>query len=119
MRAKIDCAAAGQACRPSVSDPERCECCVGEPIRQVCVGCGAEDKNHTAGRCARCSLREILRRLRADGDPDAIAQLEPYLRALGDGPQPATTLKWIARSGGYETVIELATGAREVFPRCA
>jgi hypothetical protein len=80
----------------------------------VCVGCGAEEKNHTARRCARCTLSEILRRLRADGHPDAIARLEPYLHALGDGPQPATTLKWIARSGGYETVIELATGAREL-----
>ena len=114
MGTKIDCAACGQARRPSVTDRARCERCVGEPIRQVCVACGAEEKNHTAGRCARCSLGEILRPLRADGDPDAIARLEPYLRALGDGLQPATTLKWIARSGGYETVIELASGAREV-----
>ena len=85
-----------------------------EPIHHVCVDCGAEELNHTAGRCARCTLAGILRRLRADGDPDAIARLEPYLRALGDGPQPWTTLKWIARSDGYETVIELAAGAREL-----
>ena len=70
--------------------------------------------NHTAGRCARCSLVEVLRRLRADGDPAAVARLEPYLTALGDGPRPWTTLKWMGRSAGYETVIELATGAREL-----
>ena len=34
-------------------------------------------------------------------------ELAPYLQALGTGPQPATTLKWMARSPGYETVIEL------------
>jgi hypothetical protein len=100
--------------RPSVGDAARCEHCVGERIRHVCRDCGAEEKNHTNGRCARCSLAEVLRRLRTDGDPTAIARLEPYLRALGDGPQPWTTLKWMARSSAYETVIELATGAREL-----
>jgi hypothetical protein len=59
-------------------------------------------------------LAEVLRRLRADGDPHAIARLEPYLTALGAGPQPSTTLKWMGYSSGYETVIELATGAREI-----
>jgi len=56
----------------------------------------------------------VLRRLRADGDPPAITRLEPYLTALGAGPQPSTTLKWMGYSPGYETVIELATGAREL-----
>lgn len=40
--------------------------------------------------------------------------LEPYLTALGGGPQPATTLKWMGYSAGYETVVELATGSREL-----
>jgi hypothetical protein len=87
---------------------------VGEPIWHVCRDCGAEEKNHTGGRCARCSLAEVLRRLRADGDLAAIARLERYLTALGSGSQPATTLKWMGYSAGYETVVELAIGAREL-----
>jgi hypothetical protein len=114
LRAIITCARCGEVRRPSVGDPVSCEHCVGEPILHVCRECGAEEKNHTDARCARCSLAEVLRRLRADGDPIAIARLEPYLRALGDGPQPWTTLKWMAGSSAYETVIELATGAREL-----
>jgi hypothetical protein len=114
LRSKITCADCGQARRASLGDPARCEHCVGEPIRHVCRDCGAEEKNHTGGRCARCSLAEVLRRLRADGDPAAIARLEPYLTALGAGPQPSTTLKWMGYSHGYETVIELATAAREL-----
>ena len=117
LRSKIVCAECGQSRRPSLGDAARCEHCVGEPIRHVCRDCGAEEHNHTGGRCARCSLAEVLRRLRADGDPAAIARLEPYLVALGSGPQPSTTLKWMGRSPGYETVIELATGAREISHR--
>jgi hypothetical protein len=117
LRSKITCAACGQTRRPSLTDPARCEHCVGEPIRHVCRDCGAEEQNHTGGRCARCTLAEVLRRLRTDGDQAAIARLERYLRALGDGPQPSTTLKWMGYSAGYETVVELATGARELSHR--
>jgi hypothetical protein len=114
LRSKTVCAGCGEMRRPSLGDRERCERCVGEPIRHVCRECGAEERNHTDGRCARCTLIEVLRQLRADGDPYAVARLEPYLRALGTGPQPATTLKWMGYSAGYETVVELATGAREL-----
>lgn len=114
LGSKIICLDCGEPRRPSFGDPARCEHCVGEPIRHVCRDCGAEEMNNTAGRCARCSLVEVLRRPRADGDPAVVARLEPYLTALGDGPRPWTTLKWMGRSAGYETVIELATGAREL-----
>ena len=114
LRSKIVCAGCGQTRRSSLGDPARCEHCVGEPIRHVCRDCGAEEKNHTDGRCPRCTLAEVLRRLGADGDRAAIARLEPYLEALAEGPQPSTTLKWMGYSPGYETVIELATGAREL-----
>jgi hypothetical protein len=97
LRSKITCAACGETRRPSFGEPALCEHCVGEPIRHVCRSCGAEAMNHTAGRCARCSLTEVLRRLRADGDPGAIARLEPYFKALLEGPQPSTTLKWMGR----------------------
>jgi len=117
LRSKIVCAQCGQSRRPSLGDAARCERCVGELIRHVCRDCGAEEHNHIGGRCARCSLGEVLRQLRADGHPAAIARLEPYLVALGSGPQPSTTLKWMGRSPGYETVIELATGAREISHR--
>lgn len=114
MRRRIDCEQCGEKRRPSARDPRCCEPCAGEVVRQLCVACGAEDRNHTAGRCARCSLAEILRRLRADGDPAAIARLEPYLQALANGPQPWTTLKWMLRSRAYETVVELAAGTRAI-----
>jgi len=117
LRSKIVCAECGQTRRPSLAKPGKCEHCVGEPIRHVCRDCGAEEHNHTGGRCARCTLAEVLRRLRADGDPAAVATPEPYLNALGGGPQPSTTLKWMGRSAGYETVVELATGAREISHR--
>jgi hypothetical protein len=114
MRSTIDCAGCGQTRRGSVTDPARCERCVGERVRQVCTGCGAEEQNHTAGRCPRCHLNDVLDGVRAGGDPAAIARLEPYLHALGHGPQASTTLKWIARSDAYETVLELASGARPI-----
>lgn len=117
LRSKVVCAACGQTRRPSLGDPTRCERCVGEPIRHVCRDCGAEEQNHTGGRCARCTLAEVLRRLRADGAPDAVGRLEPYLKALGEGPQPSTTLKWMGYSAGFETVIEIAAGARELSHR--
>ena len=114
MRTRIDCAFCGRSGRPSARDRTRCERCAGEKVRQVCVGCGAEELNHTAGRCARCSLREVLSGLCTAGDPAAITRLEPYLHALANGPQPWTTLKWIGRSGGWETIVELATAARAI-----
>jgi hypothetical protein len=98
LRSKIRCAGCGQTRRPSLGDRSRCEHRVGEPIRHVCRDCRAEEKNHTDGRCPRCTLAEVLLRLCADGDPEAVARLEPYLRALGDGPQPSTTLKWMGYS---------------------
>jgi len=117
MRTRIDCARCGHGGRPSARDPDRCERCAGEAVRQVCVGCGAEELNHTDRRCARCTLKRILDRLAAGGDPVAVNRLAPYLDALANGPQPWTTLKWIARSRGYETVVELATGARAISHR--
>lgn len=117
LRSKVLCRACGQTRRPSLADRTRCEHCVGEQVRQICRSCGVEEENHTGGRCARCTLAEVLRRLSADADPAALDRLEPYLKALGEGPQPATTLKWMGYSAGYETVIELATGAREISHR--
>jgi hypothetical protein len=117
MRSKIACAECGLRRRASLADPARCERCVGERVRHVCRDCGAEEKNHTAGRCARCTLTEALRQLRLAGDPGASKNLEPYLAALALGLQPATTLKWMGYSPGYETVIDLALGAVELSHR--
>ena len=114
LRAVAVCERCGLLRRPSASRPGCCERCAGEEVRHVCDDCGVEGVNHTDGRCARCTLREILRRLRADGDPVAISRLEPYLQALAAGPRPWTALKWMVYSRGYETVIELACGAREL-----
>jgi hypothetical protein len=117
MRTRIDCAFCGHGGRPSARDSARCERCAGERVRQVCVGCGAEDLNHSDRRCARCTLKRILDRLAAGGDPVAVSRLAPYLAALASGPQPWTTLKWMAYSRGYVTIVELASGARAISHR--
>jgi len=93
LRAVTVCERCGLRRRPSASKPACCERCAGEQVRHVCGDCGVEGVNHTDGRCARCTLKEILRRLRADGDPSAIVRLEPYLQALAAGPQPWTAVE--------------------------
>ena len=79
-------------------------------MRQVCGGCGAEETNYLAGRCARCVLRERLDELAGRGDPAAVAALRPYLQALAANPKPQTVLRWMGKSRSYETLVELATG---------
>lgn len=55
-------------------------------------------------------LSERLDRLAADGDPDAVALLRPYLSALRDGAQPWSVLNWMTVSRGYDTLRELVAG---------
>jgi hypothetical protein len=90
-----------------------CERCAGEPVRQVCRECGAEEKNYAAGRCARCVLAERLRELADGGDRRAVERLEPYLDAMRDGPRPWSVLNWM-RGSGYRTLAELVRGEREL-----
>jgi hypothetical protein len=91
-----------------------CERCAGEPVRQVCRECGAEEKNYAAGRCARCVLAERLQELADGGDRQAVARLEPYLDALREGPRPWSVLNWMGVSAGYLTLAGLVRGELEL-----
>lgn len=114
LKAKIICRRCGQTGRPSVVAADVCERCAGEPVRQTCRECGAEEQNYAAGRCARCVLTQRLRELADSGDERAVAQLEPYLQALVDGPRPWSVLNWISVSAGYDTLVELVHGELEL-----
>lgn len=92
-------------------DPGVCERCAGEEVRQVCARCGAAGTNYLAGRCERCVLRERLDELAGGGERAAVAALHPYLEALAENPKPQTVLRWMGKSRGYETLVELITGA--------
>jgi dsDNA-binding SOS-regulon protein len=89
-----------------------CERCAGEKVRQVCRGCGVEETNYLAGRCARCVLRERVGELARSGDPVVVAALKGYLDALVENPKPLSVLRWMSKSRGFQTLLELLTGAR-------
>lgn len=114
LKARLDCPRCGSAGRPSVTDPRICERCTGEPVVQVCRACRAEEQNYADGRCARCILTERLQALAEGAHEPAVAQLEPYLAALRDGPKPWSVLNWMTVSAGYQTMTELAHGEIEL-----
>jgi hypothetical protein len=113
LRSTLECGRCGRRGRPSGADPRVCERCAGEPVRQVCRACGAEEQNYADGRCARCVLAERLRALAAAGDPRAVERLAPYLAALRDGTKPWSVLSWMTLSAGYRTLVELTRGELE------
>jgi protein-disulfide isomerase-like protein with CxxC motif len=114
LKSTVDCQRCDQRARPSVADPRVCERCAGEPVRQVCRGCGAEEQNYADGRCARCVLAERLQALAAAGDPSAVERLTPYLAAVRDGAKPWSVLSWMTLSAGYRTLEELTRGELEL-----
>jgi hypothetical protein len=114
LNARLDCPRCGAAGRPSVADPDVCERCAGEPVRQVCRTCGVQENNYADGCCARCMLTERLDALTATGDRAVVARLEPYLAALRDGPKPWSVLNWMTVSAGYQTLVELVAGRVEL-----
>jgi hypothetical protein len=93
-----------------MTQPGVCERCAGEKVRQVCRGCGAQETNYAAGRCARCVLRDRVRELTRSGDPMAAVALKGYLDALGKNPKPLSVLRWMGKSRGYQTLAELLAG---------
>lgn len=107
----IHCTRCDRVARRALDDPCVCVSCAGEPIGPSCRTCGAADReNYADHRCGRCVLSERLDRLAASGDPDAVAQLQPYLSALRDGTQPWSVLNWMTVSRGYDTLRELVAG---------
>jgi hypothetical protein len=91
-----------------------CARCADEPIGPVCRRCGLEEENYARGLRARCVLTQRLDTLAREGDPVAVARLQPYLAALRDGPQPRSVLNWMTVSAGYRTVLELAAARVEL-----
>lgn len=111
MHSKITCSSCERQGRPSITDARVCERCAGEEVRQVCRGCGAEETNYAAGRCARCVLQERLDELTRKGNPAAVDALKGYLVALVENPKPYTVLRWMGKSRGFQTLVELLSGA--------
>ena len=114
LKATLDCVRCDNCGCPSVTDPRICERCAGEPVRQVCRGCGAEEQDYGDGRCARCVLAERLQALADAADPRAVERLAPYLAALRDGDRPWSVLNWMTVSAGYGALVELARGKLEL-----
>ncbi|MCA1677791.1 MAG: hypothetical protein LC777_01995 [Actinobacteria bacterium] len=116
LRAKAPCQSCGRSCRPATFDPGRVLCadCAGVERYHLCTLCGAEDEHYDQGLCARCSLARRLRSLAADGAPDAVVALGPYLRALAGSPRPRTALLWLRLSPAYEILVRLARGELEL-----
>jgi len=56
-------------------------------------------------------LRKRLDELARGGDPVAVAALKGYLDALVENPKPLTVLRWMGKSRGYQTLLELLAGA--------
>ena len=75
-----------------------------------CVSCGAEARNWRAGRCPACALEVELGCLRADGDPSAVARLEPLLARLASHDKPRSALSWLERSPAAPTFRALLGG---------
>jgi hypothetical protein len=78
-----------------------CSHCAGTkyPI-SCCAHCGTARTRWRGRLCPPCALREALDRLRAEGDPDAVARLAPFLGSLQEHAHPMTVIGWLARSPG-------------------
>jgi hypothetical protein len=78
-----------------------CSQCAGikYPISS-CARCG-EPRTRWRGRlCPPCALADSLDRLRAAGDPAAVARLAPFLDSLKRHRHPTTVIGWLSRSRG-------------------
>src|SRR5215216_4505407 len=64
-----------------------------------------------AGRlCSACALGDALDRLRAEGDPAAVAQLAPFLDSLHRHAHPTTVIGWLARCRGAPVLRAMIAG---------
>jgi hypothetical protein len=75
-----------------------CAACNGTGTIRYCQDCGAEGRDFRSKRCHRCALHHTIQELRAHGDPDAVAKLEPLLRRLEQHNKPRSALTWLQRS---------------------
>jgi hypothetical protein len=88
-----------------------CSQCAGikYPISN-CAHCG-EPRTRWRGRlCPPCALADSLDRLRAAGDPAAVARLAPFLDSLKRHGHPTTVIGWLVRSRGAPVLRAMIAG---------
>lgn len=91
-----------------------CAACNGTGTIRYCQDCGAEGHDFRSKRCHRCALNHTIQELREDGDPDAVAKLEPLLRRLEQHRKPRSALTWLQRSPAAPTFLEMLRGEMPV-----
>jgi hypothetical protein len=75
-----------------------CAACNATGTIRYCQDCGADGHDFRTKRCHRCALHHTIQELRAHGDPDAVAKLDPLLRRLAQHGKPRSALTWLQRS---------------------
>jgi hypothetical protein len=88
-----------------------CSRCAGikYPISS-CAHCGAPRARWRGRLCPPCALADSLDRLRAAGDPAAVARLAPFLDSLRHHAHPTTVIGWLARSRGAPVLRAMIAG---------
>jgi len=87
-----------------------CAACADTRTTQRCRDCATDGRNWSEGRCPDCALGDELARLRATGDPDAVARLAPLLATLRERDKPKTALAWLQHSLAAPTLRGLLLG---------
>jgi hypothetical protein len=87
-----------------------CSTCAGVPAIAHCPGCHQPRQGWRGGRCPRCELTDLLAELRADGDPEAVATLEPLLGQLECYQKPLSAVAWLKVSPAATTFHAMLRG---------
>lgn len=87
-----------------------CAACNGTGTIRHCQDSGADGHDFRSKRCHRCALNHTLHELRADGDPDAVAKLEPLLRRVEQHRRSRSALTWLQRSSAAPTFHAMLRG---------
>ena len=107
------CAACGEERRlvaPPGPAARLCCDCAGVAALATCEGCGAEERLHDRGRCARCALAARARLLLTDGPGPIAPALIPVYESIAAARQPHSALNWLRTGAGAALLAELASG---------
>ena len=86
--------------------------CAGVPPLATCQDCGAEERLHDRGRCARCALAARARKLLADASGEIAPPLIPLYESIAAARQPYSALNWVRTGAGATLLAGLASGDR-------